>query len=191
MANPRNVQKSKRTGQEPINCRFVRGIEYGPTRSCVGRPPRNLIVTDGNVSRSAGSNRQFAQFRPIQPFRRSRNPCPATSAHTESAASYPAAHLGQHRPIAEFDQRMHQRFRMQNDFNLIGRQIEQPARLDDFQALFMSVAESTVIFWPSARLDAATPFRLHGPQLPAVFPRKGPPLAVSTIVRLRWLSRRA
>ena len=77
-------------------------------------------------------------------------------ANREGGAHVRQAHLRQGRAVDELDQRMDQALRVHQHFDALTGHAEQVVGLDDFQALFINVAESTEIFGPIDHFGWAT-----------------------------------
>ena len=75
-------------------------------------------------------------------------PAQAMRAHWRWAFAYRDSELSQYRSIHILHQRMNDGLRMDMDVNLFGRQIKEPTRLNEFQPLFIKLAESTEILRP-------------------------------------------
>ena len=133
-ASRHDFRKAQLAGQKTGHGRLVGRVEHRSGRAARARhfQPK---ASAGNRSRSGGSNSKC------------NDSAQSNFAATPSARSRIGQgvlnrqlHIGRtqlsnHRAIDEFDQRMHDRLRMNHHVDLIGSQVEQPAGFDDLQGL--------------------------------------------------------
>ena len=123
------------------------------------------------------------QLAPVEPPRRARHALRIGQGVLDRQPHVRRRQLGQHRAVHELDERVDDRFGVDDDLDLLGRQAEQPAGLDHLQGLVHQRGGIDGDLRPHAPGRVAQGL-LDGdvrPARPGCVPRKGPPLAVSTM----------
>ena len=108
----------------------------------------------GKASRSTGSNDRRLSASGTGP-----TPVGSRSgqrARAGWAAACPGPRTGGHRPVPELRERVHEALRVDHGVDLRVLEPEQVVRLDHLEPLFISVAESIVIFGPICQTGCAS-----------------------------------
>ena len=116
-------------------------IEYGrrrPARSSACR----ASASAGKRSVSGASKVKLADLGQIEALRRPVDPPRPRKAMRDRNAHVGGAELRHHRAVAEFDHPMHDRLRMHEHLDFVGRQREQMMRLDQLPGLCSSWSRS-------------------------------------------------
>ena len=144
-------------------------------------PALRASASSGNVSRSGAWNSSVRPAGEIQRRDRRRRPLRVGERVRDRHAHVRIAEMRQRGAVAEADERVHDRGRVDDDLDpLVGRPKRKCASISS-RPLLASVAESIVIFGPICQVGCASAsLGLTSASSSRVRPRNGPPEAVRT-----------